>query len=213
MDADLARLFSASHDTDPVADVAGHLDRREHARSIKVMRVARLKDIRVHAECLGLVRDVSPGGMMIDALFPLEVGQSISIALLDDQELTGEIMWRDGTTVGVQFTSEIPVDDILAKPTIKKDGKRTRLPRFKACKPIILNCESKAFEAVLSNISQRGAKILSDAKPRMNSNVLIRLNSAYSVAATVKWRTTCIIGVEFHRPLPVAELAKWIAAD
>lgn len=213
MDVDLNRLFSNPVDDDPSSDVTGYLDRREHARSVRVMRVARLKDIRVHAECLGLVRDVSPGGMMIDALFPLEVGQSISIALLDDQELTGEIMWRDGTTVGVQFTSEIPVDEILAKPTIKRDGKRTRLPRFKTCKPVSLNYDNKTFDAILSNISQRGAKILCEAKPRMNSNILIRLNPAYSVAATVKWRTGSIIGVEFHRPLPVTELAKWIAAD
>lgn len=213
MDSKLARLFITSHDHEPVDDVTGRLDRREHTRSIKVMRVARLKDVQVHAECLGLVRDVSPGGMMIDAFFPLEVGQSISIALLDDQELSGEIMWRDGTTVGVQFTSEMAVDEILAKPTNKKDGKRIRLPRFKACKPVTLNCDNKGFEAVLSNISQRGAKILTEAKPRMNSNILIRLNAAYSVAATVKWRTTSIVGVEFHRPLPVDELANWIAAD
>lgn len=213
MESDLARLFTASPDHDPVADVTGHLDRRGHARSVKVMRVARLKDIQVHAECLGLVRDVSPGGMMIDAFFPLEVGQSISVALLDDQELTGEIMWRDGTTVGVQFTAEILVDDILAKPATKKDGQRSRLPRFKTCKPVTLNSDNKTFEAVLSNISQRGAKILTEAKPRMNSNILIRLNSVYSVAATVKWRTNAIIGIEFHRPLPVAELAEWIASN
>lgn len=213
MHSDLARIFIASDDHDPVADVTCHLDRREHARSIKVMRVARLKNIRVHAECLGLVRDVSPGGMMIDAFFPLEVGQSISIALLDDQELTGEIMWRDGTTVGVRFTSEMQVEDILGKPAIKKDGKRTRLPRFKTCKPVTLHSDNKTVDAVLSNISQRGAKILTDAKLRMNSNIVIRLNAGYSVAATVKWRMNAIIGIEFHRPLPIAELAKWIATD
>ena len=51
-------------------------DRRQHNRNVKVMRVARLKDVKLHAECLGLVRDVSPGGMMIDADFPLEIGQT-----------------------------------------------------------------------------------------------------------------------------------------
>lgn len=212
METDLARLVSASHDTGPVADVTGRVERRAHVRSVKVMRVARLKDICVDAESLGLVRDISPGGMMIEALVPLEVGQSISIALLDDQELTGEVIWCEGTTVGVQFASEISVDDILAKPALQKDGQRTRLPRFKTCKPIIMNCEDKAFEGVLANISQRGAKILSDAKPRMNSNLVIRLNALCSVAATVKWRAPSIIGVEFHRTLPMAELAQWIAA-
>ena len=213
METDLARLVSASHDTGPVADVTGRVERRAHVRSVKVMRVARLKDICVDAESLGLVRDISPGGMMIEALVPLEVGQSISIALLDDQELTGEVIWCEGTTVGVQFASEISVDDILAKPALQKDGQRTRLPRFKTCKPIIMNCEDKAFEGVLANISQRGAKILSDAKPRMNSNLVIRLNALCLVAATVKWRAPSIIGVEFHRTLPMAELAQWIAAD
>lgn len=213
MESDSCRLVSASRGTDRVADITGRVERRAHVRSVKVMRVARLRDIRVDAESLGLVRDISPGGMMIEALFPLEVGQSISIALLDHQELTGDVIWCEGTTVGVQFTAEISVDDILVKPALQKDGQRTRLPRFRACKSIIMHCENKAFDAVLANISQRGAKILSDAKPRIGSNILIRLNALCSVAATVRWRASSIIGVEFHRTLPMAELAQWIAAD
>lgn len=207
------RYFDPSSDTasEPGANDLG--DRREHTRNIKVMRVARLKDIQLHAECLGMVRDVSSGGMMIDALFPLEIGQHLTVALLDDQELTGEIVWRDGQTVGVKFTHEISVEQILARPAVKIDGQRSRLPRFQASKSSRITYDNKIYEAALSNISQRGAKLMCEATPRMNSNIVIRIDADHSVAATVKWRGSNMIGVEFHRLLSLVELSNWIAND
>ena len=209
----MARSLDSSPDSAPLPENNEQSDRREHTRNIKVMRIARLKDIQMHAECLGMVRDVSSGGMMIDALFPLEVGHQISVALLDDQELTGEIVWREGGTVGVKFTDEIAVEEVLARPAVKIDGQRSRLPRFQACKSTHITYDNRVYDAVLSNISQRGAKLLCDAAPRMNSNIVIRMDPNHSVAATVKWRSAQIIGVEFHRLLPMAELAGWIALD
>ena len=207
------RSFVPSPDTASEPGASAQDDRREHTRNIKVMRVARLKDIQLHAECLGMVRDVSSGGMMIDALFPLEIGQHISVALLDDQELTGEIVWRDGQTVGVKFTHEISVEQILARPAVKIDGQRSRLPRFQASKSSRITYDHKIYEATLCNISQRGAKLMCDAAPRMNSNIVIRIDADHSVAATVKWRGSNMIGVEFHRLLSLVELSNWIAND
>ena len=209
----MARTFDSSPDSATIPDTCNQPDRREHARNIKVMRVARLKDIQMHAECLGMVRDVSSGGMMIDALFPLEIGQQISVALLDDQELTGEIVWREEQTVGVKFAEEISVEYILARPAVRIDGQRSRLPRFQAFKSARVTYANTVHDAVLSNISQRGAKLLCDAAPKMNSNIVIRIDANHSVAATVKWRSAQIIGVEFHRLLPLAELANWIALE
>ena len=213
MEINMARSLDSSPDSAPLSDGIPQSDRREHARNIKVMRVARLKDIQMHAECLGMVRDVSSGGMMIDALFPLEVGHPISVALLDDQELTGEIVWREGRTVGVKFTDEIAVEKILARPAMKIDGQRRRLPRFQAFKPSVITHDNHVYDAVLSNISQRGAKLLCDVAPKMNSNIIVRMDADHSVAATVKWRSAQMIGVEFHRLLPLTELADWIAMN
>jgi hypothetical protein len=213
MDIYMDRSFDPSRDSATVQDASELSERREHTRNIKVMRVARLKDIQLHAECLGMVRDVSSGGMMIDALFPLEIGQHISVALLDDQELTGEIVWRDGQTVGVKFTHEILVEQILARPAVKIDGQRSRLPRFQASKSSRISYDHKIYEATLCNISQRGAKLMCDAAPKMNSNIVIRIDADHSVAATVKWRGANMIGVEFHRLLSLIELSNWIAMD
>lgn len=208
-----AHSIDTSSDAAASPDLVKPSDRREHARSIKVMRVARLKNIQMHAECLGMVRDVSSGGMKIDALFPLEVGHRISVALLDDQELTGEIVWRDGRTVGVKFTEGIEVDEILAKPSIRTDGERSRFARFQTCQPSRVTYNNHEYDAVLSNISQRGAKLLCDAAPKMNSNIVIRTDANQSVAANVKWCSRRIISVEFHRFLSLTELADWIAKN
>ena len=191
-------------------DAANDADRREHNRNIKVMRVARLKDVKLHAECLGMVRDVSSGGMKIDADFPLEIGQTISVALLDDQELNGGVVWIDGKTVGVKFDQPIAVEQILARPSIKTDGRRARLPRFKVNKTVQLVYNDKPVEAKLMDLSQRGAKLFSDSKLKMHSNLLVRLSPTQAVRASVKWQTTNMLGVEFHRLLSVEELGVWL---
>lgn len=213
MDARAAHFIAETPESESLPEVANDSDRRQHARNIKVMRVARLKDVKLHAECLGMVRDVSPGGMMIDADFPLEIGQSVSIALLDDQELTGDVVWREGKTVGVHFSQEIPVEQILAKPSVKADGRRARLPRFKTCKTATLRMDEQTFEADLLDLSQRGAKLACSVKAKMHSNILIRLDAARSVRGTVKWRAADMLGIEFHRLLSVDELGNWLRAD
>jgi PilZ domain len=205
--------ISSFDDAEPNPPVNDEGDRRHHIRNVRVMRVARLKNVQAHAESLGMVRDVSPGGMMIDAHFPLEIGDAVSIALLDDQELSGVVAWKDGKTVGVSFTSEIPVEAILAKPSLKLDGKRARLPRFAARRAVQLKTDAAVIDASLHDVSQRGAKLQCEGKFRVHANVLMRMDGLRSVGATVKWRAGEMLGVEFHRLLPVDELASWLVAD
>lgn len=185
-------------------------DRRQHTRNMRVMRVARLAVPDINTEGLGLVRDVSPGGMMIDVHFDLELGQTVSIALLDDQELTGTVVWKEGSMIGVSFAEEVPVEQILAKPSAQPDGKRARLPRFAVHRPVQLKLDCAMVDAILQDVSQRGAKLQYEGKIRVHNNVLLRTEGQRAVAATVKWRAGNMLGVEFHRLLPVSELDQWL---
>jgi hypothetical protein len=185
-------------------------DRRQHARNMRVMRVARLAAPDIHTEGLGMVRDVSPGGMMIDAHFDLQLGQTVSIALLDDQELTGMVVWKEGSMIGVSFAEDVPVEQILAKPSAQPDGKRARLPRFAVRRPVQLKLDCAMVDAILHDVSQRGAKLQCEGKIRVHNNVLLRAEGQRAVAATVKWRAGDMLGVEFHRLLPVSELDQWL---
>lgn len=184
-------------------------ERRQHARSMRVMRVARLAAL--DAEGLGMVRDVSPGGMMIDANFDIDIGQPVSIALIDDQELTGTVAWKDGNMLGIQFAEEIPVEQILAKPSVKPDGKRARLPRFAVQKTVELKLDKTTINAMLQDISQRGAKLKCVGTLRVHSNLLLRTEGQRPIGGTIQWRAGEMIGVEFHRLLPVDELEQWLS--
>jgi hypothetical protein len=194
------------------SDGGAHHDseRRRHARNVRVMRIARLSDPQLDTEGLGMVRDVSSGGMMIDASFELELGQPVSIALLDDHELTGVVAWKEGTTVGVSFLEELPVEQILARPSLKPDGQRARLPRFAADKQVQLCGDAVAVDAILLDISQRGAKMRGEGKFKVHGNILIRPTGLRPVGATIKWRAADMMGVEFHRLLSVDELDSWL---
>jgi PilZ domain len=216
MEAILTQFNARPDAAEPIADCgiegARDNDRRQHSRNVKVMRVARLKDLKLHAECLGMVRDVSPGGMMIDAHFPLEIGQTLSVALLDSHEFSGEVVWQDGNTYGIRFPEEVDVHEILAKPSIQHDGRRARLPRFLIDRSATLHIDTKAMESQLLDISQRGAKLVCGAKMKMHMNILIRIDPLRSVRATVKWQAGNVVGVEFHRLFTLNELRSWLNA-
>jgi PilZ domain len=203
-------IREADGDSEAGMSDGNEADRRQHARNMRVMRVARLAAPDLHTEGLGMVRDVSPGGMMIDAHFDLELGQTVSIALLDDQELTGTLVWKDGSMIGVSFAEEIPIDQILAKPSAQPDGKRARLPRFAVQRLVQLKLDAATFDAMLHDVSQRGAKLRCEGKIRVHNNILVRADALRAVAATVKWRAGDMLGVEFHRLLPVSELEQWL---
>lgn len=196
-------------DTEAALSAEELAERRRHARSMRVMRVARLAAL--DTEGLGMVRDVSPGGMMIDANFDLDIGQSVSVALLDDQELTGTVAWKDGNMLGIQFAEEISVDEILAKPAVKADGKRARHPRFAVQKEIRIKLDTTTIDAVLHDISQRGAKLKCVGRLKVHSNLLVRAEGQRPIGGTIVWRAGDMVGVEFHRLLPVDELEQWLS--
>lgn len=200
--------FYGSSDATMSAEEQG--ERRQFARNLRVMRVARLAAPDIDAEGLGMVRDVSPGGMMIEAHFDIELGQAVSIALLDDHELSGTVAWKEGRMIGVSFDQEVPVDQILAKPAAQPDGKRARLPRFSVQKQVQLKLDAATLDATLHDVSQRGGKLQCEGKLRVHGNLLLRALGNRPVGATIKWRAGDMLGVEFHRLLPVDELETWL---
>jgi hypothetical protein len=209
MEVGLTR-FDTQTDPEIIADYGNDEERRQHSRNVKVMRVARVKDFKLHAECLGMVRDVSSGGMMIDAQLPIEIGQTVAVALLDNRDFTGEVVWKDGHSFGIRFPEEIDVDDILAKPSIRDDGLRARLPRFSIDRSATILTDNESIKGQLIDISQRGAKLDCKAKLKMHMNILIRLDTARSVRASVKWQVGHLFGLEFHRLFTLDELKGWL---
>ncbi|HEV7234106.1 MAG TPA: PilZ domain-containing protein, partial [Sphingorhabdus sp.] len=134
-------------------------DRREQLRHRTVMRAARLSSDVHRIEALGVVRNVSEGGMMISAHCDIEVGETINVSLLDGDRVEGKIVWKDGITIGIQFSSTIAIDHLLAKPRVLSDGTRVRPPRIALNREAMIRTDGCLADIEVCDISQRGAKI------------------------------------------------------
>jgi hypothetical protein len=182
---------------------AGH---REHRRHYTTLRVAKL--VSETTEALGVVRNVSAGGMMIDSHASLTVGQVVTVSLFDGHHVEATIIWQKDMTIGLQFESPVDVKDLLAGPPQAAKGKRSRLPRLKADRLAIIDFGSNQITTVrLCDLSQRGARILTDKPLAANQDVWLWLNGVKPVRGTVRWYKDGSAGIAFHELLGVKELS------
>jgi hypothetical protein len=200
----------APADTDTYIPKAGledsQADRRESPRHRAVMRAARLLSCIRKVEGMGIVRNISEGGMLVQSHLRFEIGEHIVISLLDGDCIEGEVVWQDGATFGIQFCSWISVDTVLAKSEMDGGKLRPRPPRLNTDRPILLRSGSFLAEARLCDISQRGAKIQFLKYLPIDCRVQISHEALRPVGGGVKWQLGELAGLEFHRTLSIEEL-------
>lgn len=205
------RNAAASYDPMDIAEPASN--RREHSRHMSVMRVARLSNQSIGVEGLGVVRNISSGGMMIDARIPIATGHILTVSMLDDQCVTGEVVWQDGASIGLKFNEQADVSSLLSRPSLDHTGRRVRLPRLAIDRLAKAQTDTLCFEVQLCDLSQRGAKLSTPERLTPHTQILLTLAECRSVRGTVRWRQGAVVGVEFHRFLGVDELAQWLAGS
>jgi hypothetical protein len=184
-------------------------DRRESPRHRAVMRAARLSSCVHKVEGMGIVRNISEGGMLVQSHLSFENGEHVVISLLDGDRIEGEVVWQDGTAFGIQFCSWISVDMVLAKPDIDRGKLRPRAPRLTIDRPILLRSGSYLADARLCDISQRGAKIRFSKYLAIDCRLQISSGDMRPIGGSVKWQVGDFIGLEFHRTLSINELTSW----
>lgn len=188
-------------------------ERRVQTRHRTVMRAARLSSNVHQVEALGLVRNISEGGMMIDAYRGFDVGECITISLLDGDRVEGNVIWKDGSTIGVQFSSEMAIDHLLAKPILLTDGKRARPPRITLQRKATIRIGGYMADIEICDISLRGAKVRFNKTLAIDSHVQISMDELRPISGSVKWQVYQVIGLEFHRQLTMEEVSAWIACS
>lgn len=202
----------ASNIVEPVPDIdlSGKIkDRRESLRHRTVMRAARLSSCIHKVEGMGIVRNISEGGMLVESHLAFKTGEQIVISLLDGDRIEGEVVWRDGTTFGIQFDSWISVDKALARTLPDPNELRPRPPRLVISRPILVRYGSYLADARLCDISQRGAKIQFSKSMAINCRVQLSDNNRRPVSGSIKWQVGELMGLELHRALGVEELSSW----
>ncbi len=189
-------------------------DRRAHQRFLTTLRVAKLtSDSR---QTLGIVRNISSGGMMIDLCMiyhsaPVDVGSTLGVSLHDTETLIGRILWRNGSVFGLQFDQSINVADVISKPGRVAKGKVARKPRVSARAPVAISAPDCNLDTWLFDISQNGVKVPADPNLRVAQTIVIDICGLGIFPARVQWISADFAGLVFSHELPLRELISWLA--
>jgi hypothetical protein len=184
-------------------------ERRRAQRHLTVLRVALIRTPGF--EGLGIVRNISQGGMMLETFHELVAGQTIELSLIDEQTVGGQVVWVNGTTAGVKFRRPTPIGQILAKPENLPDGRRPRLPRLRTDRAATVETINGSVSARIEDVSSRGAKlVIESGSLPAGTEIVVRLPDAGAVKAATRWAKGTTVGIEFFHPLSIKDLLRWL---
>ncbi len=175
-------------------------DRRQARRSMTVLRVAKLESGEI--EDLAVVRNVSEGGICLFTDQQFEIGAPVSISLIEDIDIQGQVVWARDRFIGVAFDEDVPVEDLLARPQLLKDGRRARFPRLAIDARVDVSMNNQRFVARVRDISHKGAKLLfQDPIDRATQGLVLDIDDHTRLEAMIRWQRGGSVGVEFLKPV------------
>lgn len=183
-------------------------DRRGGMRALSILRVARL--VCDNQDQLCVVRNIAPGGVMVECLHPPTSGQTVLVELRSDKRMTGVVRWDRDCQVGVQFETEIDVAHMLREDRSQLLRVRARPPRFKRRGSIRLIAEGETIVADIADISINGLRCRPEVPIRQGSPVVAALDDVGASNAVVRWVRGDSAGVSFEKPLPWKPFQRWL---
>jgi hypothetical protein len=161
------------------------------------------------------VRDISTGGMRLETLAPVDIGQPIDIELKNGLIVRGEIVWVQQPEAGVRFAKPAELAQLLAlpeKPRGTTNVRVVRAPRLKAQCPVALRHKGRILSANLTDISQGGARLRLAESVNAADYVVLLVPGLDPRPAVVCWTTDEAVGVAFVDRLGFGDLARWLAS-
>lgn len=175
-----------------------------------VFKAARIGTDR--ADDLGLIRNISTGGLMIETRLALVVDEPVVIEIQSGKPMEGRVRWsKDGMT-GIQLASTIEVAEALRTSSPGEVIDRIRPPRFERAVEATLQYESRQWPAITQNISLSGAQIVTERAlllPR-NAHAALRVEGIGTISGELRWRRGNNIGIKFEQPLPLRHFQQWL---
>lgn len=175
-------------------------DRRQARRSMTVLRVAKLESGEI--EDLAVVRNVSEGGVCLFTDQQFAIGAPVSVSLIEDIDIHGQVVWARDRFIGVAFDEDVPVEDLLSRPQLLKDGRRARFPRLAIDAHVDVSMNNEFFIARVRDISHKGAKLLfSQPVDRTTQGLVLVIDDHTRLEAIIRWQRGASVGVEFLKPV------------
>jgi hypothetical protein len=197
----------ASEQQYPSALTGGRSDQEQRAapRFTLLIRAAKLviDDTR---EFLCIIRDVSATGVKVRLFTPLpDDCHSILVEMSNGDRYPVEIVWIEGEHAGLRFLGEVDLEALLDETS---GAYPKRQVRVRVQLDAILHSGGAAVSVAVLDMSQRGAKIVSDKWLLMNELVRIETGVMPALYAKVRWRSHPHYGLLFEQTFQLDELAR-----
>lgn len=197
----------------PVAAPASRAgrDRRRGDRTCTVFRVARI--ITRTGDNLGIVRNISEHGVMLEIDPRLDLGETVLLDLGFGPRISGDVRWRKETSVGLSFAEPLDVARALGKQATggAKDSKVARLPRATLDCAAELTMDGQREPVKVVDLSIGGAGITMPKDIALRERIALTISGLPTRVGSVRWRRANKAGIIFDRPIPVQTLMAWLA--
>ena len=199
-------IYSHTSGTLPeVCEEIGRDDRRMAERYRTVCRVARVR--RAGDVGLWRVRNISNEGLMLASDVPIEIGETLEIALSETSSFQGTVVWAEHGRCGVAFDEPIDAADVLRGLADEQRKEGYRALRLPVTVEAIVALRDNARPIDLVDISQHGAGFRYDLVLDPGTEVdLILPRGEHRRRALVRWSRGTRGGLWFAQPLDRAIL-------
>lgn len=175
------------------------------ARMTTILMVGRV--IAQSGDYLCRVRNLSPGGMLIECEGRISIGELIKVELRNLNVVTARVRWIGEGQMGLEFDRRVDVDDLMRQPV--DTAFRPRAPRLGATCPILLWHLGRNYRATLIDVSQTGCRLELSESLAVGAEVRITIPDLPPRHAIMRWGKMGVGGFSFNEPLSFADLKAW----
>jgi len=182
-------------------------------RTVTMLTVAKLRVRGLEGLCR--IRNISPGGLLLETRLQLDCGDHVEIELRQQRVVSGRIVWVRSGKAGLAFDVPEAVDVLLparnGRPSRIRREPQPRGPRLQMDCAVEVRLPDGRAEAQLRDISQGGAKLSVPFRTRVGERLLLLVPGLPLKLAIVRW-VRGEVGVAFAEPLGFDLLADWLVA-
>jgi hypothetical protein len=184
----------------------GPCEERAAPRFTLLIRAAKL--ITPEGEFIGVIRDVSEGGISLRGFHAFPGGAPLALELQTGERHCLEKAWDRGRESGFRFVH--PVD--IARLIAETGGYPKRQLRLNLAFPVEIGLFGGRAQGEVLNLSQQGARIACDEQFAIAQPVRIVSALLPEVRARVRWRRDGQYGVVFDDTFSLNQLAEFACA-
>lgn len=181
-------------------------EKRAAPRYISLIRAAKL--ILPEGEFVCVIRDVSQHGIKVKTFHRLPAQcAEVMLELQNGERFELQPARLEAEEASFTFTHPVEVNRLIREHWVHPK----RQVRLSVELPVTLLTATTASEGIISNISQQGARIVSDARLARDQMLRIEAPQLPELRAKVRWRRGGAYGVVFENTFRLAEIAQLAA--